>query len=165
VTDAPDFCAPVVAWRVWRVLRVGGETRLTSAYHTTQWPMLAPLEAECGRLRLPFRERHPAPSLRCRCGIYATLPEALGDHLDARVPGPAMPAVVGRVSLWGTVVECERGWRASRAYPERLYVLTFGIDEPAAWRIAEGLGGYGVPVDVLDTPRGGAVNRIVSLAA
>jgi hypothetical protein len=30
--------------------------------------------------------------------------------------------VIGRVSLWGLVVECERGWRAQLAYPERLFV-------------------------------------------
>jgi hypothetical protein len=30
--------------------------------------------------------------------------------------------VAGRVRLWGTVVECERGWRASHAYPSRLLV-------------------------------------------
>ena len=32
---------------------------------------------------------------------------------DAHVIG----RLLGQVALWGKVVECERGWRAERAYP------------------------------------------------
>ena len=30
--------------------------------------------------------------------------------------------------LWGTVVECKLGWRASHAYPERIYVRSGAQD-------------------------------------
>ena len=36
--------------------------------------------------------------------------------------GLVAPRVLGRVSLWGDVVECAWGWRASFAYPAQIYV-------------------------------------------
>lgn len=33
------------------------------------------------------------------------------------------PAVIGTVSLWGEVVEHVHGWRAARAYPQRLDLM------------------------------------------
>jgi hypothetical protein len=65
--------------------------------------------------------------------------------------------VIGRVSLWGRVVECERGWRAACAYPARLYLplgrhgrLSF-LSGPAAdaERLALALRIYGVPVELV----------------
>jgi hypothetical protein len=43
---------------------------------------------------------------------------------EARRSGGDRPAVyaVGRVSLWGRVVEHERGYRATRAYPFDLFL-------------------------------------------
>jgi hypothetical protein len=68
-----------------------------------------------------------------------------------RVAPPAVARVLGLVSLWGTVVECERGYRASHAYPLHLYVP---ID--AAWQkkhcwdeLVSGLESYDVPVEPL----------------
>jgi hypothetical protein len=69
--------------------------------------------------------------------------------------------VLGRVALWGTVVECERGWRASRAYPAHLYVpsprrpalfVLTGLRRPAlpAEEIALELAAYGVPVEIVE---------------
>jgi hypothetical protein len=58
--------------------------------------------------------------------------------------------VIGQVRLWGKVIECERGWRAALAYPERLYVPMRPADERARRRSAEiaaGLRDYGVPVE------------------
>src|SRR5204862_488512 len=46
--------------------------------------------------------------------------------------------ILGEVVLWGHVVETEAGWRASHAYPARLYV-------PDA-EIAAALAAYSVPV-------------------
>jgi hypothetical protein len=68
--------------------------------------------------------------------------------------------VLGLVSLWGTVVECERGYRASHGYPRRIFVPA---DAGEPWRIgwdevALGLCRYGVAVEPLaaraaDAPR------------
>jgi hypothetical protein len=60
--------------------------------------------------------------------------------------------VIGRVSLWGSVVEGELGFRAASAYPEHLYVPPRRANGPAvpALAIADGLADYGVPIEVLD---------------
>jgi hypothetical protein len=65
---------------------------------------------------------------------------------------------VGRVALWGTVVEYEAGWRASMAYPERLYLPAWrasGAPLANVEEVAMGLADYRVPVEIVDdTPRG-----------
>jgi hypothetical protein len=59
--------------------------------------------------------------------------------------------VIGRVALWGSIVEGDSGWRASCAYPAHLYVPPGRLDRPSvdAGAIARALGSYGVPVEVL----------------
>lgn len=59
--------------------------------------------------------------------------------------------MIGHVSLWGTVVESERGWRASHAYPKQLYVPLAKRNRGAANEIEKHLRDYGVPVELLDT--------------
>jgi hypothetical protein len=65
---------------------------------------------------------------------------------------PVLHRVIGRVSLWGSIVECEDGWRASHAYPERLYVPLRSESDNGrdARAIAHELTAYGVPVELLD---------------
>jgi hypothetical protein len=70
--------------------------------------------------------------------------------------------VIGTVSLWGTVVEGERGWRASHAYPRRIYVPVpsrrawlnpvGGLRRPALppAEIAYALAEYGVTVELVE---------------
>jgi hypothetical protein len=58
------------------------------------------------------------------------------------------------VSLWGLVQEHTDGWRAALAYPERLFVWRAASgcnagNESKARHLAEGLAGYGVPVEIL----------------
>jgi hypothetical protein len=61
---------------------------------------------------------HPAPDPACSCGIYAARdPEEARRYLVGRDDPHVVGRVLGRVALWGTVVEGERGWRASRAHP------------------------------------------------
>ena len=78
-----------------------------------------------------------------------------------------MGRVLGRVALWGKVVECEWGWRGARAYPALIYVPTGphrNVSMPKGhllgWRpqyvplpeeeVAAALGEYGVPVEFVD---------------
>jgi hypothetical protein len=110
---------------------------------------------------------HDAPDEGCRCGIYAA---ATAAEAAASVSDPARPRdgivhhVIGRVSLWGTVVECERGWRAERAYPASLAVPAPVAQAPKrhllrprrqrtpsrpAGEIARALCAYGVPVELV----------------
>jgi hypothetical protein len=147
---APDYAEPLRAWRLWEVEDLDATPRLRSLYRMCFWPVGQPFEARCEahRLRLRRRARHAAPTATCACGIYAvpfqfvrTL--ALHDHFP-----PRQSLVIGTVSLWGEVVECERGWRAGLAYPSRLYVP---VASPDAEEKAAGLADYGVPVELLDT--------------
>jgi hypothetical protein len=129
--------------------------RLCSPLRWTVWPPGAAVAARC---RL-----HPAPEMSCDCGVYAsaTAPDAAPFAVcygsSRRYP---LARILGRVSLWGTVVECDRGWRAELAYPAGLFV---GIRRRATerrvplWRpryarvpadeLLDALGAYGVPVE------------------
>ena len=77
----------------------------------------------------------------------------LAPYLDSSYPGRAsVERVLGQVRLWGTVIECERGWRGEHAYPDRLFVprrpATTSSHEFAA-EIAAGLRDYGIPISLL----------------
>ena len=77
----------------------------------------------------------------------------LAPYLDSSYPGRAsVERVLGQVRLWGTVIECERGWRGEHAYPDRLFVprrpATTSSYEFAA-EIAAGLRDYGIPISLL----------------
>jgi len=153
--DAPDYVEPFEGWRVWRVVRVDGAFRLASIVQNTVWPASAELTAGCERFRLfrRRRRRHDAPDVDCECGIYAAVTlTQLRMYLADGLHG--LSRVLGQVALWGTVVECERGFRASRAYPARLFVPD---DAGRPWRVsatevALGLCAYGVPVEPLAGP-------------
>lgn len=114
---------PVEGWRIWNLsASLTKPSLLPAGSGVDAWPPRGAVEARCGRPSLLSvgRGSHRAPALDCRCGIYA------GRSLAAfGRPRPAWPppAVVGTVSLWGTVIEHERGWRAQFAYPSRLALV------------------------------------------
>jgi hypothetical protein len=110
---------PLVGWRLWHV--DGG--RLRSWTRGTPWPTHARFDARC--------RRHAAPHLGHGCGVYALRTRELAESLVAALPGPArQPIALGRVSLWGHVVENVDGWRAQHAYPFDLELI--GGDEGTA---------------------------------
>jgi hypothetical protein len=146
---APDFFEPVVGWRVWRVLRRRRRSVLASLFVNVSWPAGAPLEAECHKAGF-HSGGHRSPDGSCVCGIYATRLETIDWEFLVSFPLLLRPPVIGRVSLWGSVIEAERGWRASRGYPERIFVPVLGrFGLRRARRIAEGLECYRVPVECL----------------
>ena len=103
------------------------------------------------------------PLASCQCGIYATyLPEL--EPLLAEAPWETGARVLGQVSLWGDVIECERGWRASRAYPERLYVPARG-GKLSREEVISGLAAYRVPVEPLGCSAAQAVAALSCLSA
>jgi hypothetical protein len=165
LSNAPDYLEPTVGWRGWFVVADGEVTRLSSLVYPTLWPPRGELLATCRHRPLvllrPWRRRppdHGAPRESCRCGIYATAdPEKAAAYLEDRIlhaepmPWPILHRVIGRVSLWGSIVECEDGWRASHAYPERLYVPSLHEEPGCDVRtIARGLTAYGVPIEPLE---------------
>jgi hypothetical protein len=156
---APDFVEALEAWRVWRVVDRDSELSLGSVIYATIWPAGDPLIAEClrnasfaGSVR--HTPPHDAPDTNCGCGIYGAGLDEVGHYLSEPLTYEGVARVLGRVALWGSVVECERGFRASHAYPVALYVPSDASREPrsGAEDIARRLGRYGVPVEVLPTP-------------
>jgi hypothetical protein len=138
---------------VWRVLANDGTLTLASVVKGVAWLPGEPLVAECLGPRLiplPRLRPHAAPGPRCECGIYATDRARASRYLRDSIPFD-LGRVLGRVALWGTVVECERGFRASHAYPLALYVPV-GHGNGAlrrALELATGLRRYRVPVELL----------------
>lgn len=161
MTVAPDLAAPIVAWRAWRVLQHAEGLRLASVVQPTVWEPRRRLECQCLSRRRTWllgrrRDRHEAPHAPCTCGIYATTRVDLaGRYVPPPAPELEEPAtvarVLGRVSLWGRVLACRRGWRAQFAYPARIYVphdAALG-DARAVEELAFALTDYGVPIEIV----------------
>jgi len=132
----------VTGWRAWVVTESPAGLRLGSVLHDLVWPHGRPALAECRRGDDPFTlplAVHPVPGAECNCGFHAAR-----DAVDAlsyargRDEVDTICRILGEVQLWGHVLETESGWRASHAYPARLYV-----PDP---KVAAALSAYGVPV-------------------
>lgn len=158
----PDYAEPVEAWRVWRVAMRQGRVVLQSLFTGAAWEPATPLVASCSgghrTRRAPWRKQsndHPAPELECRCGIYGVQSVAAARSYLERPPLLCRDdRVIGRVALWGSVVEGPFGWRASHAYPIELFVPaavgTHGLRRRGYLdEILAALEAYRVPVDVV----------------
>ena len=134
---APTSLEPILGWRIWHVDPRPGGPRLRSWAHSVPWPAGRRMEAVCRSplsLVLPSRS-HPAPRKGHRCGIYAVREREPAETMLHEIgeAGPLagrLPAALGRVSLWGRVIENDGGWRAQFAYPYDL--VLFGADESIA---------------------------------
>lgn len=127
------FAEPIVGWRVWRVLKIftlrSGEQYRLAAVGTNGVPKLweprTAVRATCSA----FTSRHEAPWPRHECGLYALQTredavERLEHWIAAEQGGKHVSAwALGQVSLWGRVVECQRGWRGEYAYPYAITVF------------------------------------------
>lgn len=157
---APDYAAPFEAWRTWKVVRGREGPVLSSLFFDLVWEPRLAVHATCLRRtwldRLGvLRREHEAPGRRCECGVYAAgLEQAVSYLWHPRVaPRRAPVHVLGRVLLWGEVVECERGFRAASAYPAELLVPTAVSGRgrlSAIEDVAAGLSRYGIPVRLVE---------------
>jgi hypothetical protein len=144
----PDAVDPVVGWRYWKVTSGGlASLNVNGGY----WPTRAAHHAQCKAM--PFPNIHSpdvVPHELCSCGIYAardleTLKDIVYPFADSLFRRRRI--AVGEVSLWGRVIEGQRGYRAEYAYPKSLYLVSRNGDD--AWcRFSEVAleGAYGVPV-------------------
>ena len=147
---APDVAGQITGWRAWALDETGEAARLASVVHPGRWPVKEPFSAECHRLP----DLHPAPIASCECGIYvARSVHEAAYHVELpSTRASVMP--IGLATVWGKVVEGELGWRASRAYPEHLYLpLRDPRELDRIERVAWDLAAYGVPVEILDCTR------------
>lgn len=160
---APDYVEAVEAWRVWRVGMRDGRVVLKSVFSGSVWEPAVPLTAVCTKRHRP-RWRpwrlepsdHSAPDLDCRCGIYGVQSAAAArSYLESQPLLGREERVIGRVALWGTVVEGQLGWRASHAYPIELFVPSPAVVWSGLRRrayvdeILFALQAYRVPVDLV----------------
>jgi len=175
----------VVAWRAWNVTHTRDGWRLRSTHMDDPWPVGAPLEATCHRDRvvaggLPYQARHAPPHLTCQCGIYgaATPDQALQYYVPSWAdisPLPPIPLedgyvprAVGRVRLWGRVLECSQGYRATHAYVAQLFLPARRPDGKQfdVADVALDLLAYGVPIELLDVGTRSEIGaRLVTEAA
>ena len=170
--EAPDFPAALESSRTWSVIATDEGYRLGSVVMPTVWPPGKPLVAQClraspaGWLRRRRDREHVAPDAPCACGIYAAPMPLLRQYMHDPLVNGTVGLVLGHVSLWGTVVECERGFRASHAYPLRIYLPTASTLEPGhCWdEVLAGLQVYGAPIESLETSCKGAILLITQRA-
>ena len=137
-----ELSVPVTGWRAWTVVETGAGVRLGSVLHDLVWPLGRPVVAECRLDEDPFAvpvSPHPVPGAVCNCGFHGArdVADALSYARGRDEPGTVC-RILGEVALWGHVLQTESGWRASHAYPSRLYV-------PDA-ELAAALAGYGVDI-------------------
>jgi hypothetical protein len=176
VSAAPDYIEPIVGWRTWLVLQEGEGFRLRSVVYDALWSPRTELVARCLHRALPFpwrrRTRHVPPGRGCGCGVYAArAPDEAATYLEGRTwaETPCVHRVIGTVSLWGRVVECTRGWRASRAYPKAIYVpamrAPYWLRAERAEEVALALTEYDVPVELLDADSRGPEEVVAALGA
>jgi hypothetical protein len=105
---------PLVAWRTWALAGSSrGDDLLLRPVNTRghPWPPQEVAQARCRH-----HWRHRAPEFDCRCGLHAS-------HTFDILRRMRCPAVLGRVALWGRVIEHDRGYRARFAYPQRLRLI------------------------------------------
>ena len=105
---------PILAWRAWALTgrRDGSDLLLRPvAGRSRPWKPLEAAEAACKHARM-----HQAPHVDCSCGLHGT-------HEVEILRRTRTPAVLGRVALWGRVVEHDLGYRAQFGYPQRLAIV------------------------------------------
>ena len=122
---------PITAWRVWLVNEEG---LLVSPAYPAVW---TPGERFVARCKEPtFGERneprcHAAPTHGCKCGVYGMKDGFVAGIMFNMVQEnpelllrKGMHPVVGRVALWGRILEHAGGYKGQYAYPDMLRTLT-----------------------------------------
>ena len=169
--NTPDLAEPITGWRAWLVVDTLPALRLHSIARDVVWQPGQAVTARCqphSRLiPVPRQRAHEVPEPACGCGVYGLRsPRQATNVIDpyARLGWRVRHRVVGRVSLWGRVVESQYGWRAEHAYPASLFVPTrrlHGAEIPGIEVIINALTAYGVPVQELDAGRRDEIARLL----
>lgn len=90
---------------------------------------------------------HRAPDGGCECGVYGARDlETLREHGLCLPPGAL---AVGRIVLWGRIVDDVSGWRAELGRPLDLAVVPELVVPAELDAMVSALETYGVPVDTM----------------
>jgi hypothetical protein len=146
----PDIMGTCEGWRTWEVDEelppFGTAPRMTSVtHHDYFWAPRREMRAECD---LDRHGPETVPDEGCTCGFYSakTLEHLQSLGYIGKVGRAGKVPVVGRLNLWGKVIECDQGWRSEYAYPAELYV------PHCNWKLGVRLrDAFGVPVRLLNT--------------
>jgi hypothetical protein len=121
----------LLGWRLWRILPFdtldGASSFRLCAAGTRGTPKLWQPRQAAAAVCSRYRTTHEAPWFDCGCGFWAfrdrdEANDLLEDWLESGQGRDGVGWAIGRVSLWGRVVECELGWRSQFAYPYDLTV-------------------------------------------
>jgi hypothetical protein len=140
---------PLVGWRAWAIVDSPAGLELRSLVYAHTWPAREPLQQECEAGGC-LAARWPAQPHSCGIHAFKQRADAVGYPAtwEARRTGFSVTSdeyVIGQVSLWGRVIEHERGFRAQFAYPYALFLA------PAQQRFRNPLATrYGVEVEIDD---------------
>jgi hypothetical protein len=124
--EAEKSLEPILGWRAWRLMRNStGDLRIVPSTPRAAWEPREAVRATCSgshtRLYMVFNPElaasHHSPEPGCTCGIHA-----VKDAARLARAGRST-AVVGRVAMWGRVIEHSKGYRAEQAYPSRLALV------------------------------------------
>jgi len=128
----------VVGWRYWQV--AGGRLRSVTQ-RGTEWKPGQVLSARC------MGAGHRAPDAGCDCGVYGARDlESLRQHGLCLAPEAV---AVGRVALWGRVLDDTAGWRGQFGRPVAVSVVPEMVDDGELDTVLAALAAYGVPVDTM----------------
>jgi hypothetical protein len=154
---------PIVGWRIWRVTRGidrrmstlqlanelleaerRGEVRpverlfryrLRSLTQPGLWPPGRRLQSSCEREGVDDATHEAGPDAVCACGIWALRQRGGAERLMGSYRDSGGATALGRVALWGRIIEHENGWRGQFAYP--LDVVVFNGTEEMARDIGD----------------------------
>jgi hypothetical protein len=118
---------PIIAYRLWHSWGGCRLESLSAGYpmpRTGPWKFFCCREYFSGPAGPAWSEtaewkpyEHSVPNENCVCGFWGVKKDSLRTNLPFMCEG----CLIGKVAMWGTVIEHEHGYRAEFSYPQVLF--------------------------------------------